>query len=469
MPKRDGFLTIQRKDAAYRAVDDRIKDFEPVEGMLPPEEVKIQAERCMDCGVPFCHMYGCPLGNRIPDYSDLITRGLWKEALDLLESTNNFPEITGRICPALCEASCTLDVDFKANTCEEIELAIAEMGWRNGWVVPDIAPIKSGKRVAVVGSGPAGLAAAQQLARKGHEVVVFEKSDRIGGLLMYGIPNFKLEKSVIDRRLDQMEKEGVIFETGVEVGTDLSAHYILSKFDAVVLTSGTPLARDLPIPGRELKGIHLALEYLTQQTKTVLGDTIHPEEYIEAKDKNVVVIGGGDTGSDCVGTAIRRGAASVTQIELLPKPPEERVATNPWPEWPFIFRTSSSHKEGMKRMWSIGSKEFTGKDGKVNRLSCVKLEWEGRQFKEIPGSEFILDADLVLLSMGFVPFKDSPLVSEFGLDVDARGNIAVGSDYATSVKKIFAAGDATTGASLVVRAIDHGRRCAENVDAFLRG
>lgn len=469
MPKQDGFITIQRKDAPYRAVDERIKDFNQVEGMLPPEEVSIQAERCMDCGVPFCHLYGCPLGNRIPDYSDLITRGMWEEALRLLESTNNFPEITGRICPALCEASCTLDVDFKANTCEEIELAIAEMGWRKGWIVPDIAPTKTGKRVAVIGSGPAGLAAAQQLVRKGHEVVVFEKSDRVGGLMMYGIPNFKLEKEVIDRRIDQLVKEGITFETEVEVGSDISAHYILSKFDAVVITTGTPLARDLPIPGRELKGIHLALDYLTQQTKKVLGDTINADEYIDAKDKHVVVIGGGDTGSDCVGTSIRLGAASVTQIELLPKPPEDRIATNPWPEWPLVLRTSSSHMEGVKRLWSIGSKEFTGKDGKVNRLNCVKLEWEGRQFKEIPGSEFILDADLVLLSMGFVPFKDSPLVKDFGLNVDTRGNIAVGKDYRTSVNKIFAAGDATTGASLVVRAIDHGRRCAENVDAFLKG
>ncbi len=467
MGKQDGFLTIDRKDAEYRPVKDRIKDFDAVEGMLPPEEVRIQSDRCMDCGIPFCSMYGCPLGNRIPDYSDLIGKGRWKEALDLLESTNNFPEITGRICPALCEASCTLSVDFGANTCEEIELAIAEMGWRQGWVVPDIAPVKTGKRVAVIGSGPAGLAAAQQLCRKGHEVVVFEKSDRIGGLMMYGIPNFKLEKDVIERRLGQMRAEGVTFETEVEVGNDLSAHYILSKFDAVAITTGTPLARDLPIKGRENKGIYLALEYLTQQTKMVLGDTVAPEDYIDAKDKNVLVIGGGDTGSDCVGTSIRRGAKSVTQIELLPKPPESRVATNPWPEWPFILRTSSSHKEGVERLWSIGSKEFLGKDGNVKQLSAVKLEWEGRQFKEIPGSEFILEADLVLLSMGFVPFKDSPLVKEFGLNVDERGNIAVDKEYKTSVEKIFAAGDATTGASLVVRAIDHGRRCAEHVDAFL--
>ncbi|MBN2860411.1 MAG: glutamate synthase subunit beta [Sphaerochaetaceae bacterium] len=468
MGKQDGFITIERKNGEYRPVKERILDFDPVEQMLPAQDVQIQSNRCMDCGVPFCSMYGCPLGNRIPDYSDLVSRGLWKEALDLLESTNNFPEITGRICPAPCEAACTLDVDFGANTCEEIELAIAEMGWKNGWVVPDIAPIKTGKRVAVIGSGPAGLAAAQQLARKGHEVVVFEKADRIGGLLMYGIPNFKLEKEVIERRLEQMRAEGVTFETEVEVGRDISAHYILSKFDAVAITSGTPLARDLAIPGRELKGIHLALEYLTQQTRIVLGDTVCDNEYIDARGKHVVVIGGGDTGSDCVGTSIRRGAASVTQIELLPKPPENRIDTNPWPEWPATLRTSSSHEEGVERLWSILSKEFLGKDGQVKQLSCVRLEWEGRQFREKPGSEFLLDADLVLLSMGFVPYKESPLVKEFGLSLDDRGSISVSSDYQTSVDKIFAAGDATTGASLVVRAIDHGRRCAEGIDTFLK-
>ncbi|MDC7244274.1 MAG: glutamate synthase subunit beta [Sphaerochaetaceae bacterium] len=467
MPKLDGFRTIKRKEPPYRDVEERICDFEPVNGPLSESEVVEQARRCMDCGVPFCHMHGCPLGNRIPDYSELIANGQWKEALTLLESTNNFPEVTGRICPAPCETSCTLATDFEAVTCEQIELNIAERGWREGWVVPEIAPIKTGKRVAIVGSGPTGLAAAQQLARKGHEVIVFEKSDRIGGLLMYGIPNFKLEKEVIDRRLAQMKAEGVIFEKEVEIGTDLSAHYLLSKFDAVVIASGTPLARDISIPGRDLKGIHFALEYLTQQTKLVLGDTIAPEDYIDAKGKNVVVIGGGDTGSDCVGSVIRRGCASVTQIELLPKPPEMRQDDNPWPQWPRILRTSSSHKEGATRMWSVGSKEFIGKDGRVKKFSCVNLKWKGREFTEIPGSEFILDADLVLLSMGFVPYRESPLVKEFGLAVDERGSIAVDSKYRTSKPKIFAAGDAVIGASLVVRAINYGRECAESVDSFL--
>ncbi len=467
MPKLDGFRTIKRKDPTYRPVEERIKDFEPVNGPLSESEIVDQARRCMDCGVPFCHMHGCPLGNRIPDYSELIANGQWKEALTLLESTNNFPEVTGRICPAPCETSCTISTDFSAVACEQIELNIAERGWKEGWIVPEIAPIKTGKRVAVVGSGPTGLAAAQQLVRKGHEVIVFEKSDRVGGLLMYGIPNFKLEKEVIDRRLEQMVAEGVIFEKEVEVGQDLSAHYLLNKFDAVVIASGTPMARDLPIPGRELKGIHFALEYLTQQTKIVLGDTINPEDYIDAKGKHVVVIGGGDTGSDCVGSVIRRGCASVTQIELLPKPPEERLEDNPWPQWPRILRTSSSHKEGATRMWSIGSKEFQGEGGHVKHFSCVKLNWKGREFSEIPGSEFILDADLVLLSMGFVPYKESPLVREFGLDLDARGSIAIDENYKTSVPKVFAAGDAVIGASLVVRAINYGRECAQAVDTFL--
>jgi len=467
VPKLDEFRTIKREDPPYRAVDERICDFEPVNGPLSESEVTQQAKRCMDCGVPFCHMHGCPLGNRIPDYSEAIANGQWKEALALLESTNNFPEVTGRICPAPCETSCTLAVDFEAVTCEQIELNIAERGWSEGWIVPEIAPVKTGKRVAIVGSGPTGLAAAQQLARKGHEVIVFEKSDRVGGLLMYGIPNFKLEKEVIDRRLAQMEAEGVVFEKEVEIGRDLSAHYLLNKFDAVVIASGTPLARDISIPGRDLKGIHFALEYLTQQTKLVLGDTIAPEEFIDAKGKNVVVIGGGDTGSDCVGSVIRRGCASVTQIELLPEPPQQRSSDNPWPQWPRILRTSSSHKEGATRMWSVGSKEFIGENGQVKKFSCVNLKWEGRSFSEIPGSEFILDADLVLLSMGFVPYKESPLVKEFNLALDQRGSIAVDSSYQTSTPKVFAAGDAVIGASLVVRAINYGRECAEAVDSYL--
>jgi len=468
MPKLDGFMTIKRQDPKYRSIDERIKDFNMVEGMLSDEEIIEQSQRCMDCGVPFCHMHGCPLGNRIPDYADLISNGEWKQALHLLESTNNFPEITGRICPAPCETSCTLSEDFSAVACEQIELKIAERGWEEGWVIPEVAPIKTGKRVAVVGSGPTGLAAAQQLVRNGHEVIVFEKSDRVGGLLMYGIPNFKLEKQIIDRRIEQMKQEGVVFEKEVEIGKDLSAHYLLNKYDAILIASGTPQARDLPIKGRELKGIHFALEYLTQQTKLVLGDTIPIDEYIDAKDKHVVVIGGGDTGSDCVGSAIRRGCKSVTQVELLPEPPIGRAENNPWPQWPIIKRTSSSHKEGVNRLWSIGSKEFQGDHGNVKRFSCVNLDWKGREFSEIPGSEFILKADLVLLSMGFVPFKESPLVKEFNLSLDERGSIKTDDTYKTSNDKVFAAGDAVIGASLVVRAINHGRLCAQAVDDYLK-
>ncbi|MEA5030791.1 MAG: glutamate synthase subunit beta [Sphaerochaeta sp.] len=467
MAKQDNYLTIERDDPTYRPVESRIKDFDPVKGMLSPSDIARQALRCMDCGVPFCHMYGCPLGNRVPDYTEAVAQGQWREALDILHSTNNFPEITGRICPALCEASCTLAVNFEASSCQHIELQIAEMGWEKGWIVPEPAPIKSGKRVAVIGSGPTGLAAAQQLARKGHEVVVFEKSDRVGGMLMYGIPNFKLEKEILSRRIDQMQQEGVFFETQVEIGTDLSARYILSKFDAVVIASGTPLARDLDIPGRDLEGIHFAMEYLHQQTRLVLGDDISSDQLIEPKGKHVVVIGGGDTGADCVGSVIRRGCASVTQIELLPKPPEERTAQNPWPQWPMILRTSSSHLEGVERRWSLLSKRFEGTDGRVTALHCVELAWEGRKFTEKGGSETVFDADLVLLSMGFVPYRESPLATDFSLELDRLGNIVVDSTYRTSVEKIFAAGDAVTGASLVVRAINHGRECARSVDSFL--
>jgi glutamate synthase (NADPH) small chain len=467
MAKHDGFLHIERQSPAYRPVEERTRDFDPVQGMLSDEEIRQQANRCMDCCVPFCHMYGCPVGNRIPDYSDALYHDDWKGALELLQSTNNFPEITGRICPALCEAACTLAINGEASTCQHIELKIAEKGWEMGWIVPEVSTFKSGKQVMVIGSGPAGLAAAQQLARKGHNVVVLEKSDRIGGLLMYGIPNFKLEKSVIDRRIEQMKAEGVKFETEVEVGRDISPRYINNNYDAVLIASGTPLARDLNIPGREYRGIHLALEFLSQQTQLVLGDTIPEDQLIDPKGKHVVVIGGGDTGSDCVGSVIRRGCASVTQIELLPEPSQERLVSNPWPEWPAILRTSSSHHEGAKRLWSIGTKEFYGTDGRVVKVGCTRLAWEDGSFTEIKGADFLLDADLVLLSMGFVPYRDSPLVSGFGLETDERGNILVDEQYRTSKKGVFAAGDAVNGASLVVRAIARGRESAEAIDAFL--
>jgi len=463
----ENYLTIERLEASYRPICERIGDFNPVKASLSMEQAVLQSRRCQDCGVPFCHLHGCPLGNRVPDYSDAVAQGHWKEALRILHASNNFPDFTGRICPALCEASCTLAVNFQANACQGIELGIVEKGWNEGWIVPQ-RPLKtSGKRVAVVGSGPAGLTIAQQLARCGHETVVFEKSRRIGGLLRYGIPNFKLEKTVLDRRLAQLVAEGVRFETEVEIGSDLSSRYLLRTFDAVVLAPGTPLARDLDVEGRALKGVHLALEFLSQQIELSSGDAVKPSSVVDPRGKRVVVIGGGDTGSDCVGTAIRRGCASVTQIELLPRPPLTRSEDNPWPQWPRIMRTSSSHEEGVERLWSIGTQRILGENGQVRALSCVKLAWENGRPIPIEGSQFIIEAELVLLSMGFVPYRDSPLVREFGLALDPKGNILVDDEHRCSVDKVFACGDAVSGASLVVHAIAEGRKCARSVHAFL--
>ena len=473
MGKPTGFLEYERKDPPKRPVEERVKDFREVEQLLPVEELEIQAARCMDCGVPYCHSFGCPLSNRIPDWNDMVYRGLWRRALDLLHSTNNLPEITGRVCPNPCEAACTLSINQPPVTIRHIELQIVERGWKEGWIVPEPPPFRTGKRVAIIGSGPAGLAASQQLARAGHEAVLFEKSNRIGGILRYGIPDFKLEKWVIDRRMEQMQQEGVIFETEVEAGVDLSTHYLSRSFDAVVLTTGAGVPRDLKIPGRELKGIHFAMEFLVQQNRRVAGDPIPAEEEILAKEKRVVVIGGGDTGADCVGTSRRQGAKSIVQIELLPEPPKERPVNNPWPTWPQILRTSSSHEEGCERMWSILTKEFIGDEkGNVKGLRCVKLDWttdeNGKMsFSEIPGSEFTLEADLVLLAMGFLHTEHGPLVEGFGLERDERGNIKVDHRLMTSVPGVFAAGDSVLGASLVVRAISLGRKVAEAVDHYL--
>ena len=394
MAKPTGFMEYDREEPAHRPVTERIRDYREIDELLPEEGIYRQAVRCMDCGIPFCHAYGCPVKNRIPDWNDMVYRKNWRKALDLLHATCNLPEITGRVCPAPCETACTLAINLPAVTIRHLELQIVEHGWREEWIRPEPAGFSTGKRVAVVGSGPAGLPAAQQLARSGHEVVVFEKSDRIGGLLRYGIPDFKLEKWVIDRRLDQMRAEGVVFETGVNAGVDVSAAYLLRSFDAIVLAAGATAARDLPVPGRDLKGIHFAMEFLTQQNRRNAGDAIPDGQEISAAGKHVVVIGGGDTGSDCIGTSRRQGAASITQIELLPKPPEDRLPTNPWPTWPVILRTSSSQEEGCERMWSVQTKEFLGEQGGVRKLSCVTLDWSApdaagrRSFKEIPGSAF---------------------------------------------------------------------------------
>jgi len=473
MGKPTGFMEFKRVDAKKRPVKQRLKDYKEIELPLPVDELTNQAARCMDCGIPFCHAFGCPINNLIPDFNDLIYKGHWEKALEVLHSTNNFPEVTGRICPAPCEAACTLSINEPAVTIRQIEHRIVERGWKEGWIKPQISPVKTGKKIAVVGSGPAGLAAAQQLARQGHEVVLYEKDSRIGGLLRYGIPDFKLEKSILDRRMEQMAAEGVVFESNVNVGKDVSASYLKKKFDAVLITAGAGTPRNLNAPGRDLRGIYFAMEFLSQNNKRVAGDDIPENQIIDAKGKNVVVIGGGDTGSDCIGTSNRQGAKKVVQIELLPKPSDERPAGNPWPEWPLTLRTSSSQDEGCKRMWSINTKKFIGEKGQVKKLKCVKLDWSkpnkktGAPFSEIKGSEFDIKADIVFLAMGFVHVEHGSLVEDYNLELDRRGNILTDENYRTSESGVFAAGDAATGASLVVRAINHGRRAAEEIDKFL--
>ena len=479
-PKSAGFLEHAREEPRKRPVAERIADFKEVEQPLAPESLQVQACRCMDCGIPYCHAFGCPLGSRIPEFSEMVHRGQWRRALGLLHATNNFPEITGRVCPAPCEAACSLSINDKAVTIRQIELEIVERGWREGWIRPEPAARQTARRVAIIGSGPAGLAAAQQLARAGHETIVFEKDARPGGILRYGIPDFKLEKGVLDRRLEQMQAEGVTFETGVNIGADVSLRYLRRKFDAIGITAGARVPRDLTIPGRGLDGIHFAMPYLAQQNRRNAGEAIPHAEEILAKDKDVVVLGGGDTGADCVGTARRQGARSITQVELLPEPPAARPLENPWPTWPTILRTSSSHEEGCTRLWSILTKEFLGLGVRVRGLRCVKIQWNPpdaaptghmagrRTFKEVPGTEFELKADLVLLALGFVHVEHGPIVEELGLKVDDRGNFVVGPDFMTNIAGIFAAGDSVAGASLVVRAIAQGRQMAAGVDAYLR-
>ncbi|HEX9191774.1 MAG TPA: glutamate synthase subunit beta [Candidatus Deferrimicrobiaceae bacterium] len=473
MVKPTGFMDYDREDPQHRPVADRIRDFHEIEELLPGERLRQQAARCMDCGIPFCHAFGCPVKNRIPDWNDMVHRRNWRKALDLLHATCNLPEITGRVCPAPCEPACTLAINLPAVTIRHIELQIVERGWQEGWIRPEKAGFKTGKRVAVIGSGPAGLPAAQQLARFGHEVVVFEKADRVGGLLRYGIPDYKLEKWVIDRRLEQIRAEGVVFETGVNAGVDASAAYIRRTFHAILLASGATVPRDLPIPGRDLPGIHFAMDFLTLQNRINAGDAIPEGERISAEGKHVVIIGGGDTGSDCIGTSRRQGAASITQIELLPKPPVSRMPTNPWPTWPVVLRTSTAQEEGCEREWSVQTKEFAGENGRVNKLRCVRLDWSEpdaagrRTYREIPGSEFEIPADLVLLAMGFVHVEHGPLVRDLGVKTDPRGNVVTDRNFMTSVPGVFGAGDAVIGASLIVRAIDLGRRAAEGLDRYL--
>ena len=472
MGKPTGFLEISRHEHGYVPVPERVTHFRDFVVPLPEPGVREQAARCMDCGIPYCHR-GCPVHNIIPDWNDLVYRGDWREALDVLHSTNNFPEFTGRICPAPCEASCTLNFNNQAVTIKDIECAIIDKGWAEGWVQPQIAAHRTGKRVAVIGSGPAGLACAQQLARAGHDVVVFEKNDRIGGLLRYGIPDFKLETRMIDRRLAQMRAEGVEFRPNSHVGADLSARALLAEFDAVVLAGGAELPRDLNAPGRDLRGIHFAMDFLTQQNRRVAGAKIADEDIL-ATDRDVVVIGGGDTGSDCVGTSIRQGARSVTQLEIMPKPPLHENKLLTWPNWPLKLRTSSSHEEGCERDWAVTTKQFIGQDGRVTAVQIVRLEWRedrGRQIMvEVPDSAFDLKADLVLLAMGFVHPVQEGMLRDLGVAFDARGNVrATESDYQTSVNKIFAAGDMRRGQSLVVWAIREGRQCARAVDEYLMG
>ncbi len=486
MGKVTGFMEYERLEEGYAPVQQRLKNYNEFVIGLKADEAKIQSARCMDCGTPFCNS-GCPVNNIIPDFNDLVYRGDWKNAWATLDSTNNFPEFTGRICPAPCEAACTLNVNDDAVGIKSIEHAIIDRAWAEGWVTPRLPKHKTGKKVAVVGSGPAGLAAAQQLARAGHDVTVFEKNDRLGGLLRYGIPDFKMEKTHIDRRVEQMKKEGVAFRTGVLIGKlpegskvtnwakeTISAEQLQQDFDAVVLAGGAEQSRDLPVPGRDLDGVYFAMEFLPQQNKINAGDKL--KDQLRADGKHVVVIGGGDTGSDCVGTSNRHGAASVTQFELMPMPPEQENKPLVWPYWPVKLRTSSSHEEGCEREFAIATKEFIGGEGKdkgkVKALKAVRVEWQGNKMVEVPGSEQVIPADMVLLAMGFVSPVAS-VIEAFGVEKDNRGNAVATTDftggYVTNVPKVFAAGDIRRGQSLVVWAIREGRQAARSVDEFLMG
>ena len=474
MGKVTGFKELERQDRSYAPAAERVKHYKEFIIPLPESEIRGQSSRCMDCGIPYCHN-GCPVNNLIPDWNDLVHEGNWRSALDTLHSTNNFPEFTGRICPAPCEAACTLNITDNPVTIKSIECAIIDRGWEEGWIEPKISLRKTGKKIAVVGSGPAGLACSQQLARVGHSVTLYERNARLGGLLRYGIPDFKMEKHLIDRRLSQMLAEGVNFKSNTEVGISITVDDILKEYDALVMTGGSELPRDMEVPGRDLDGIHFAMQFLTQQNRRLADEQVLDNQPISAKGKNVVVIGGGDTGSDCVGTSIRQGAKSVTQLEVMPKPPEMEDKALSWPNWPLKLRTSSSHLEGADRDWSVATKSFYGNGGTVKGLELVRNQWDSgpdgqMSMVETANSQFTLDADLVLLAMGFVHPQHAGMIEDSGVELDNRGNVKANiEDYKTSRKNIFVAGDMRRGQSLVVWAISEGRKAARSVDSYLMG